>query len=47
MTKQLKEVWGPRYHDTIEVDISHIIELIEFNGGNLISDKTMSYLMDR
>ena len=47
MGKQLAEVWGSKYLDTIDDDIRHIIELIEFNGGHLIADKTMSYLMDR
>ena len=47
MMQQLGEVWGPKYRDTFEEDVIHIIELIEFNGGNLIADKTMSYLMDR
>ena len=43
---QLGEVWGEKYTHTIDEDIGHIIDLIEFNGGHLITDKTMSYLMD-
>ena len=46
-SKSLTEIWGPMYTDTMEEDINHILELIEFNGGHLITDKTMSYLMDR
>ena len=45
--KQLGEIWGSVYIDTMEEDKSHILELMEYNGGHLIADKTMSYLMDR
>ena len=31
----------------MEEDIGHILDLIDYHGGHLITDKTMSYLMDR
>ena len=45
--KQLGEIWGSKYTDSMDKDIEHILDLIEYNGGHLITDKTMSYLMDR
>ena len=45
--KQLSEIWSSTYTETMEEDIGHILDLIDYNGGHLITDKTMSYLMDR
>ena len=45
--KQLSEIWSSTNIETMEEDIGHILDLIDFNGGHLITDKTMSYLMDR
>ena len=45
--KQLSEIWSSLYTETMEEDIGHILDLIDYNGGHLITDKTMSYLMDR
>ena len=45
--KQLTEIWSSTNTETMEEDIGHILDLIDYNGGHLITDKTMSYLMDR
>ena len=45
--KQLSEIWSSLYTETMDEDIGHILDLIYYNGGHLITDKTMSYLMDR
>ena len=45
--KQLSEIWSSTNTETMEEDIGHILDLIDYNGGHLITDKTMSYLMDR
>ena len=45
--KQLSEIWSSTNIETMEEDIGHILDLIDYNGGHLIGDKLMSYLMDR
>ena len=46
--KQLTSIWGPNANETErERDIEAITSLYEFNGGFLISHKTIYYLWDR
>ena len=33
--KQLSEIWSSLYTETMEEDIGHILDLIDYNGGHL------------